>query len=90
MTRRSHIVDLDPRVKPGDDGRKKKSPGMTEEKKETGDDNKKGVGNDEERKGEEKKVKKRELMGRNFMNKVEKPVSVYSFIFLFYGNLVVD
>ena len=49
MTGRSHIVDLDPRVKPGDDGRKK----------ETGDDNKKGVGNDEERKGEEKKVKKR-------------------------------
>ena len=64
---------------------------MTERKnKVPGDDNKKGVGNDEERKGEEKKVKKRELMGRNFMNKVEKPVSVYSFIFLFYGNFVVD
>lgn len=29
-------------------------------------------------------------MGRNFMNKAEKPVSVYSFIFLFYGNFVVD
>lgn len=33
---------------------------MTERKnKVPGDDNKKGVGNDEERKGEEKKVKKR-------------------------------